>query len=78
MLRVKMEQGKLYISAKIIYKYIKKIARKQFYRDKHILLESDRLDKANTKNTHFNSAKASAIADCRDEFRRLFCTICNI
>ena len=78
MLRVKMEQGKLYISAKIIYEYIKKIARKQFYRDKRILLESDRLDKANTKNTHFNSVKASAIADCRDECRRLFCTICNI
>ena len=44
MLRVKMEQGKLYISAKIIYEYIKKIVRKQFYRDKRILLESDRLD----------------------------------
>ena len=59
----------------IIYEYIKQIAWKQLYRDKHTLLKSNHLGKNNAEaiiqNTQFASTKALTIANCQSEFCRL-------
>ena len=58
MFSIKRVQAKLNISAKLIVN----IARSPL----------GNVDEANTKNTHFISAKASVSVDCRGEFRRLW------